>query len=256
MHNKKRHRRRTEPRIGLVLGAGGPVGHAFHAGVLHGLNEATGWDPRNATVIVGTSAGAQVAGLLRAGMKVSDLTARITGEGLSPEGKAMARHYTRPHHPPASLGLRLPIPASWEHFRQLLLSFLRTHPIAYLLAMLPEGKASMEEQAIGYRKMFGKKWPKQKLWICSVRLHDGRRVAFGRKGAPETDIGTAVIASGAVPGMCEPVLVGKHRYVDGGFRSLTNLDLLAGEDLDLVIVSSPMTCGSGPGPASVSRQIR
>jgi len=45
------------PRIGLVLGAGGIVGHAFHAGVLGALAEVTGWDPRAAEVVVGTSAG-------------------------------------------------------------------------------------------------------------------------------------------------------------------------------------------------------
>src|SRR4029453_17418931 len=45
-------------RVGLVLGAGGVVGHAFHAGVLRALAEVTGWDPRRAEVVVGTSAGA------------------------------------------------------------------------------------------------------------------------------------------------------------------------------------------------------
>jgi predicted acylesterase/phospholipase RssA len=30
------------PRIGLVLGAGGVLGHAFHVGVLKALEEATG----------------------------------------------------------------------------------------------------------------------------------------------------------------------------------------------------------------------
>jgi predicted acylesterase/phospholipase RssA len=40
------------PRIGLVLGAGGTVGGAFHAGVLAALEEATGSDPRRASMIV------------------------------------------------------------------------------------------------------------------------------------------------------------------------------------------------------------
>ena len=54
-------------RIGLVLGAGGAVGHAFHAGVLAALADATGWDARDAEVIVGTSAGSLVGAFLRAG---------------------------------------------------------------------------------------------------------------------------------------------------------------------------------------------
>jgi NTE family protein len=64
------------PRIGLVLGAGGVIGHAFHAGVLDGLCDATGWDPRDAEVIVGTSAGSVVGALLRAGFSPRDLAAR------------------------------------------------------------------------------------------------------------------------------------------------------------------------------------
>ena len=63
------------PRIGLVLGAGGVVGHAFHAGVLAAVAEATGWDPREADVIVGTSAGSVVGALLRAGASAPDLVA-------------------------------------------------------------------------------------------------------------------------------------------------------------------------------------
>jgi len=55
-------------RIGLVLGAGGSVGHAYHAGVLAAIAEATGWSPNSAELIVGTSAGSLVAALLRAGL--------------------------------------------------------------------------------------------------------------------------------------------------------------------------------------------
>ncbi|HZO16597.1 MAG TPA: hypothetical protein VFB62_25150, partial [Polyangiaceae bacterium] len=66
----------TAARIGLVLGAGGPVGHAFHAGVVRALHESISWDARDAAVVVGTSAGAQVGALLRAGMSADDVAAR------------------------------------------------------------------------------------------------------------------------------------------------------------------------------------
>src|SRR5262245_15911565 len=64
------------PRIGLVLGAGAVGGHAFHGGVLAGLEDAVGWDARGADVVVGTSAGAVVGALLRAGFRGSDIAAR------------------------------------------------------------------------------------------------------------------------------------------------------------------------------------
>jgi predicted acylesterase/phospholipase RssA len=51
--------------IGLVLGAGGMSGQAYHAGALAALAHDTGWDPRTADVVVGTSAGAVTGALLR-----------------------------------------------------------------------------------------------------------------------------------------------------------------------------------------------
>src|ERR1019366_430001 len=85
------------PRVGLVLGAGGVAGSAFHAGVLAAIEEVTGWDPRRATVIVGTSAGSITATSLRAGLSAADLLARAAVRplearplalvaGLLPEG--------------------------------------------------------------------------------------------------------------------------------------------------------------------------
>ena len=45
-------------RVGLVLGGGGRIGLAYHAGALAALEHDLGWDPRSADVIVGTSVGA------------------------------------------------------------------------------------------------------------------------------------------------------------------------------------------------------
>ena len=65
-------------RVAVVLGAGGTVGHAFHAGVLAALHHELGWDARHADLVVGTSAGSVVAALLRAGLPAADLARRAT----------------------------------------------------------------------------------------------------------------------------------------------------------------------------------
>ncbi len=78
-------------RIGLVLGAGGATGGAFHAGVLAALEAATGWDPRTADIVVGTSAGSMTGAMLRAGISAADIAARTEGAPLSPEGAARLR---------------------------------------------------------------------------------------------------------------------------------------------------------------------
>src|SRR6478752_3905851 len=75
--------------IGLVLGAGGVLGGAYHAGALAALAEVTGWDPRTADLIVGTSAGAHTAATLRAGVSAADHLARATDQPLSDEGAAI-----------------------------------------------------------------------------------------------------------------------------------------------------------------------
>jgi NTE family protein len=74
----------------------------------------------------------------------------------------------------------------------------------------------------------------------AVDYDSGRRVAFGRAGAPPATLPEAVVASCSIPGWYRPTIIGGRRYVDGGVRSPTSLDLLAEVDLDEVYVLAPM----------------
>src|SRR5688572_7228447 len=105
-------------RVGLVLGAGGVAGQAYHAGVLAALEHDLGWDPRTADVIVGTSAGSVTGTLLRLGMKAEDLAAAAVEAPLSIDAEQMlgALGDERPEFPPFGFGdlfrpWRLPSPA-------------------------------------------------------------------------------------------------------------------------------------------------
>ena len=49
------------PRRGLVLGAGGVLGAAWTIGALTAVQDELGWDPREAEVLIGTSAGSVLA---------------------------------------------------------------------------------------------------------------------------------------------------------------------------------------------------
>src|SRR5687768_17590360 len=93
-------------RIGLVLGGGGIVGMAYHAAVLAGIEDATGWDPREAEVVVGTSAGSASGAELRAGVSAHDMAARRGSGEFSAEGERLLRTLgpppqTAPEHVPA-----------------------------------------------------------------------------------------------------------------------------------------------------------
>src|SRR3954452_5666027 len=63
---------RREGRVGLVLGGGGMVGLAYHAGVLRALEELGGFRPADADLIVGTSAGSVAGAYLRSGWSTED----------------------------------------------------------------------------------------------------------------------------------------------------------------------------------------
>ena len=239
-------------RVGLVLGAGGMIGHAYHAGVLAALEDHLDWDARDADLVVGTSAGSVVGSTLRAGIGARDLAARSTGDPLSPEAaRLVARSEAAvpggvPLRPRRARGLpRMAAPGMVA--RTMLRPFWWNRPGIVLAGAIPAGRVPTDWVSAGFRVLYGDEWSDRPLWIAAVRLSDGRRVVFGRDGAAHPPVADAVAASCAIPGFFEPVTIDGDRYVDGGAHSPTNADLVATEDLDLVVVSSPMSIGGGGG---------
>jgi NTE family protein len=224
-------------RIGLVLGGGGLTGTAFHAGVIAGLAEATGWDARTAEVIVGTSAGSTSAALLRAGLPPADFVARMLGRPLSEQGRQVLGGMA-PLRQPHRAERPAPRPAAPGLLAGLLRRPRDVRPGLVAAALLPEGTLAVDAGVSGIADLF-QRWPAEPTWICAVRLEDGARVVFGRDA--EASMRDAVSASCAIPGYFAPVVIGGARHVDGGMWSTHNLDLVAGLGLDLVVVSAPMS---------------
>jgi NTE family protein len=225
-------------KIGLVLGAGGVVGGAYHAGALTALEHDVGWDPRRADVIVGTSAGSLVAGLLRRSVPASDLAAHTVGAPLSPDGLAI-EDALQPEFDPITLRtfMRLPrVPhprAVWSAVRRP----LRFDAMRALMTHMPDGRQVLAP----HLEFLGTEWPDSSLYICAVNRRSGQRAVFGRNGHPTDGLGAAVAASCAVPGYFAPVQVDGDWYIDGGIASPTNADTLRELELDLVVIVSPMT---------------
>ena len=228
-------------RVGVVLGAGGLVGQAFHLGVLSALHE-QGFDAREADVLVGTSAGSLVAAGLRGGLSAPDLAAELTGEELSAEGRRIRAERR-------TSVARLPVEAAAASRRPLaprvLLHAARrpwsVRPGSVAGALLPAGRVDTEPIARGIRQLHGDGWPERDLRICVVRTRDARRVVLGAPGAPPVDVGTAVAASCAIPAYFAPVRAAGETWVDGGMHSPSNADVVLDDALDLVVVVSPMT---------------
>jgi NTE family protein len=250
------------PRVGLVLGAGGPVGHAFHVGVLDALLSELGWDARAADVIVGTSAGSIVGAGLRSGLGPDDMRRRALGLPMSAQGADIARRIdaalsaARRRARPARARARAV--ASPARLRRALRQPWDVRAGSLFSAVMPSGVVPGDHLAAPYDELWGPTWPTDPLWIVAVDLDVGRRVVFGRDGAPLTRLGPAVQASCAIPGYFEPVGIGTARYVDGGVHSTTNADLLTDADVDLVVISAPMSSVGGTpalSPRSAMRQI-
>jgi NTE family protein len=247
-------------RIGLVLGAGGIAGHAFHAAVLDALAAETRWNPDSAEVVVGTSAGSGIAALLRGGMSAADMARRAAGEPLSRAGARLSR---QPVGMRAAAGLEMRQgfgPSAPERFLHAALRPWNARIGTLAAAVLPEGRVPTERIVAGLRRIFPDgQWPDRSLWICAVRLHDGRRVVFGRDpGALAEDCGVpdAVAASCAIPGFFTPVRIGGVRFVDGGAWSPSNADVVAGLGLDLVVVVSPMSARRALPAVSLDGALR
>ena len=83
-------------------------------------------------------------------------------------------------------------------------------------------------------------WVDGQTWIAAVDYDTGQRVLFGRHGAPPAALPDAVVASCSIPGWYEPAIIGGRRYVDGGVRSMTSLDVLGGTNVQDVYVLAPL----------------
>lgn len=226
--------------IGLALGAGGVLGGAWLAGALTALRAATGWDPAAAQVMLGTSAGSVFAGLLAGGVAASRLLPATPSAGLPDDRWALAglvgeevyripRRLPRPG--PGSLGLVLRALREGAAFRA-------------LCGLLPQGLLPTAPIEAAVRRAVPAGWASRlDCWIVACDYGTGERVVFGREGSPPAPLARAVAASCAIPGLFCPVPMDGRLYVDGGLHSLSNLDLLAGRGLDLVVALNPM---SGP----------
>ncbi len=237
------------PCVGLVLGAGGVPAYDFHTGVLAALADA-GWDARTAEIIVGTSAGAGNASLLRFGISPADHFARTMGRRASDPGEELIAKLPDIAWDSGDVApFSWPVPASGPLAVRSLLRW-PYRPGLSLAGIAPRGRRSHAPLAVRHGAAHPD-WPSSTLWIPCVRLRDGKRVVFGRDDHSPVDVGTAVAASCAIPGVFSPVAIGDHDYVDGGTWSMFNSDLTVGLGLDAVVVSAPLA-----GPERLTDLVR
>jgi NTE family protein len=223
-------------RVGLVLGAGGTLGAAWMVGALGAVEERLGRPLQDVDVIVGTSAGSVLAASLRCGFSPADLVSHQRGAGAST--LPTMREFER------DSGVRPPPPRLRMGSPRLLATAIRAphriHPQVAASALILQGRAEHHALRRYFQALGDPSWPQAHTWIMVVDYETGRRVAFGRPGAPTAPLPDAVVASCSIPGWHAPKLIDSTRYVDGGVRSVASVDLLHRERLDEVYVLAPM----------------
>ncbi len=217
------------------------------AGALHALAVRTRWYPRHAHNIVGTSAGAVLAVLGGAGVPpwllIPESATNIYHGLIDASGNlelnkdlweriVRRRRLGLPRLAPGSLSLTL------AGLRQGRSTFLKT-----LSGLAPAGFISTDpiKDTVRWIAPDGGWVQHPNTWIVACDYQTGERVVFGRGDSPEVSVPQAVAASCAIPGYYCPEVIGGRAYVDGGLHSMSNLDLLAGQALDLAIVLSPLS---------------
>ncbi|REK17478.1 MAG: hypothetical protein DWQ40_09355 [Actinobacteria bacterium] len=220
-------------KVGLVLGGGGITGAAYEIATLMAVELATGWNPDDAAVVVGTSSGSFVSSLVRhnalnldslvhPGDDRQDVAERIRRHIYQRGGSAQMRKWVRHGLAP---GLRKPG-----------LTLFMGSPAPYFAAGLAEWVTTQigEKAAIG--------WPAKPTAIVAYDIESGSRTAFGTDGSPDAGLAETVAASASIPLLFRPYPIGDRLYVDGGVASGTHADLVLGTGtaLDLVLVVAPM----------------
>lgn len=242
-------------RTGVVLGAGGVLGAAWTIGALAALQEHRGEDPRDAEVLVGTSAGSVLAAFLGCGVGVDVLLDHQRGV-VNPGAPDIAFDPDKD-----SGGALPPLPRLGIGSARGVLSTVRrpwrVTPMGALSAVLPQGRGSLDPIGTLVDAVCPKgAWAAHpQTWIVTMDYDSGRRVAFGRGSAPHASLRSAVMASCAIPGWYTPVRVGGRRFVDGGACSPTSVDLVLPLGLDEVVVLSPMTSLDYDRPTTAAAKL-
>lgn len=238
-------------KVGLVLGGGGVLGGAWLVGGLHALARETGWDPGSAEYVVGTSAGSMVGTLTAAGVPPWFMVAHSRGEIPDGLGGSDGRPLVDADRAAGAVfrlhrGLPAVGPGSVRMAVTALANPLKHTPLQLVTGWMPSGFVSTQSLKDVVRRAVPGSWVEHpNCWAVACDYESGRRIPFGRFGAPRAEIADAVAASCAIPGFYRPVKIGRRRYVDGGVCSASNLDLVAGRGLDLVICLNPLSSAEG-----------
>jgi len=240
----------SQPKTGLAIAGGGPVGAIYELGTLRAIDESIdGLRLHELDIYVGVSSGALIA---------ASLANRITTAELC--RIFLSKEYASLKFEPE----RFLQPAYREYFHratrlpailtETLFGLIRNPGQSVISQLISElGKAvpsgifdnetlhDFLEQAF---KLTGNSNEFDdldcQLYVVAVDLDSGTAVRFGSEEHRDVTISRAVQASAALPGLYPPVEINGHYYVDGALRRTLHASVALDEGADFLIGVNPL----------------
>jgi NTE family protein len=234
----------------LVLGAGGPLGAAFEAGLVAGLAEHETLRPER---IIGTSAGAIIGSQLALGR-----SPHAVFEGQLQRARTMAQMAPKAagNTARAPQAARAGLPAFMSELVRAAISGEET-PQRLLAQIGQQALAAAALPEAMYKANFSRMFSETDAWpasfVCvAVNAGDGSLAAWDSPSG--VDLVSAIAASSCSPLVASPITIHGQRFMDGGLRSTTNADLAKGSRRVLIV--APLAAGdmAAPVSAQISRE--
>ena len=233
-------------RVGLVLGAGGVLGASWLIGALEALEAETGWRARTPSTSSARRPGrSSVPSRPRASRRSNErLRGRPSLDGFADaearadaiSARLLGTEY-RLHRALPPIG-----PGSWR----LALSTLRIRAATRRRAVrrrLAAARLHLDRSpSRPGRELVRGGWPDHPgYWAVAADYGPAARRLRQRRGAARRALPKRSPPRARSPASTTRSRSAGRRYVDGGICSTSNLDLLAGHDLDLVVCLNPMS---------------
>jgi NTE family protein len=248
---RKRRPRRKPSKTALVLGGGGFTGGVYEIGALRALDLlATNRSVNEFDVYVGTSAGAFISSLLANGVTPEEMMRVLNRDLASPLGDIDLGTLLRPNYLGwVKRGLTFPIKlvAVLRELAENVGEVSAVDLATGLSAALPNGLYSgrgieryVEEALSDPDRSNDFRQLERELYVVATDLDTTERVVLGEGAWDDVPISAAVAASGALPGIYEPVEINGREFIDGGIVSTTNVDVAIERGAKFVVVINPL----------------
>ncbi|MBL8279877.1 MAG: patatin-like phospholipase family protein [Pelomonas sp.] len=239
----------SQPRIGLALAGGGPLGAIYEVGALCALEEAVeGLDFTACDGYIGVSAGGFMAAGLANGMTPRQLCAAFIENTAEPPDRFDPAELLQPAWTEFGQRLRLLPSLLRDAAREVLVEGRSVlGAVERLGRVLPTGLLSSDRFGEALDRVFALpgrsndfRKLRHRLILVATDLDSGEAIPFGAEGWDHVPISQAVQASAALPGLFPPVEIEGRYFVDGALKKTLHASVLLDRGLDLLICLNPL----------------